>query len=55
LVLSLIGIVTWENMQEHLMIADATGSHPRHQDSRKAGDAPLSVPITATHHGRETG
>lgn len=48
----LVGIVTWENMQEHLMIVDADRSHPRGLDARRADDALISVPITAAHEGR---
>lgn len=50
----LIGIITWENMQEHLMIVDADRSHPHRRDPRRADDALISVPITAAHYGRGT-
>jgi len=42
----LIGVVTWENMQEHLMIVDANRSHPRRLDAHRANDALISVPVT---------
>ena len=42
----LIGVVTWENMQEHLMIVDANRSHPRRLDAHQANDALISVPVT---------
>jgi len=42
----LIGVVTWENMQEHLMIVDANCSHPRRLDAHRANDALISVPVT---------